>query len=378
MMRATRSRARHAVSEAARPYDRRMPPSHRDLTGIAAALALVATLAACSGSTDLPVPDLLETTPVESPLDAAYDRIYGSLELSPEDLARRDVADWTTVQDAIATCMAEAGFTYVPYVPESLSSPPAPLPDEPDSSPLERAHLEGYGVVHAAVTEPAAPGSPLPNVAIRDALSDAERAEYDAALDGFVRDENDEQVFDENSELVRIEGVGPTCQDRAHEHAAAVKAEEIAAGTRPDLVNPLQADPAWTEFTTAAGELPERVAADERVADLDGEWSQCLAEAGYPDLDDPFDAYSLAVEAWETWADEHTADDGTVPLEDPEVARLQSAEVALAVQDYTCQEDLGYGERRQAVTFAYEQQLVDAWAEDIERFEQVWATSREG
>ena len=76
---------------------------------------------------------------------------------------------------------------------------------------------------------------------------------------------------------------------------------------------------------------------------------------------------------WEAWKSAHRSDDGTLPTTDPEIARLQTAEIAIAVADFECRSEVDYTARRQAILFAYEQQFVDAHAKDIVYLEQAWS-----
>ncbi|TKV58741.1 hypothetical protein FDO65_14595 [Nakamurella flava] len=91
---------------------------------------------------------------------------------TPEEAA----AARSVVEDAVAACMAERGFHYVPYVPPATGAEYAP-------ASRDWSAQWGYGLV--ARVRPAA-DSQDPNPAIRAALSASEQGGWDDAMSGSV------------------------------------------------------------------------------------------------------------------------------------------------------------------------------------------------
>lgn len=334
----------------------------RTFTVVTCVLAM-AVMAACgSAEPELPIPSLAATPPSESPKDRVYERIQGSSPLTSDEIYRLDKARLAATEAIVAECMAAQGFEYVPSAPEISSGGALPI-DLSEFDEAEAARTEGYGIIapDLAVRDPRTPSS---NQLIRAALSSSERLAYDMALDGFERTENDEYAVGDDGNLVKADGVGETCRDQADERDRELKAEYTPA---------VLDDPIWNEFTKESSEIEGRFEADQRVLDIDAQWSECMTDRGFESLENPWAAYSLVMEPWETWKSAHRRDDGTLPTTDPEIARLQAAEIAIAVADFECREDLDYSARRQAILFAYEQQFVDAHAKDIVYLEQAWS-----
>ncbi|TGO05281.1 hypothetical protein SERN_1285 [Serinibacter arcticus] len=337
---------------------------------LAAALAAVAAACSSPPADELPVPELLAQTPTESPLDAAWTRIYGANGVDPLD-SERDFLDQQTITETyVAECMGEQGFEYIPFVPAREAEVPTGSHEPPDAAEtLEQARLTGYGIVEDSRAAAEQVVGERPNDVLRAALSSSERAAYDLVLDGFERDVDDQLVFDESGNTVTLPGAGETCRERANDHLNEV---------RPPTPSALSSDPVYIELTEASGEVTDRMSGDRRMTDLNGEWSTCMADAGYSGLVEPFEAWALASEAWSAWMNENAAPDGTLPLDDPEVARLEQREITIAVDDATCQLSTTYSDRFTAIRYAYEQQVVDLYADDFIYLEQAWARGTDG
>ncbi len=326
-------------------------------------IAAFGAISACgSAEPELPVPSLAATPLSESPKDRVYEQIQGSSPLTADELYRLDEARISATEAIVAECMAAQGFEYVPSAPEISSGGALPI-DLSEFDEAEAARTEGYGIIapDLAVRDPRTPSS---NQLIRAALSSSERLAYDMALDGFERTENDEYAVGDDGNLVKADGVGETCRDQADERDRELKAEYTPA---------VLDDPIWNEFTKESSEIEGRFEADQRVLDIDAQWSECMTDRGFESLENPWAAYSLAAKPWEAWKSAHRSDDGTLPTTDPEIARLQTAEIAIAVADFECRSEVDYTARRQAILFAYEQQFVDAHAKDIVYLEQAWS-----
>ena len=319
-------------------------------------LGLAFALACCSSTQSAPpAPSIGSNPPTSSPLHAVQSEIYGATGTSPEELDARFHAEEMRIQEKIALCMNEAGFTYVPYVGVQVA-PDLGLPA--DLTPLERARLVGYGEITTFRLGPVTLTDPSPNTALRDALSPQGQREYDAAL-GLRPAVVDYSTADSNPSP---DGDPVPCIN-----------EDLFADLSDG--DPLGDDPIWNDFIADEVALSGRIEADQRIIDLDARWSECIAEAGYPDLDSPGYARSLAIQPFSEWRQGALLPDGSVPRDDPELDRLETFEVSIAVADFTCQETLSYADSRNAITWAYEQQFVDAHADDIAYLTQSWADS---
>lgn len=123
-------------------------------------------------------------------------------------------------------------------------------------------------------------------------------------------------------------------------------------------------------------EVPE----DARVAAVDAEWTVCMAEHGYPfmaeegpagdvRLPSPLSARSLAAR---TRPDGSVADpDYDAPAADvpwEERALVGSEyEIAIALADFDCRDEVNYVERLTDVRIDLEQRFVDANGEELDR-----------
>lgn len=264
-------------------------------------------------------PEKVDDTP--TPL-WAYLAEFTERGIAEQDRARTEQAD------AVAACMHEQGFEYVPD-PESLWSSELVEVEEHDDAWVAE---HGYGLVDGAGSSSGPAPTPGPNEAIVAALSSAERAAYDEALQG-------------------PEGDGTTgCLS-------------LASTSVPAWFE----DPVYREVLAEASALGEQAEQDPSVVAAVAAWRECMAAAGQPGYDDPTDALS-------TMSDRVSAAEingpGTVPASRRE--RLLADEVALAVADRACTESAGVEEARREVRTALEARYVeehradlDAWLETV-------------
>lgn len=142
-----------------------MPAERRALTGLLAVAIAVASLTGCSEA---------PAAPTAAPADAYVDLV---LDVS------RETAEQTEMrrEELLATCMAEAGFEYVPSL-ANLSFVDEAAMDPPRGS-REFARLYGYGLA-SLPPGTRSPSVTNPNDAIVAAMSQAEVEEYFRAMDG--------------------------------------------------------------------------------------------------------------------------------------------------------------------------------------------------
>ena len=311
----------------------------------AATLAVAALLAAgCAGE----VGGVVDVPP--GPVEALFEAAWAQ---PPEGDVTAAVV---RVEKLIVQCMTDAGFAYLPVdQPEAVAAPLTP-PD-PANGTREYAELYGYGVT----ADPTAAARPAPeelwvdpNAADVQAMSPAEQAEYWAALRG-------EPATDADDGEWQYDWRAAGCQGRA---------QNEVYGTDSQLAD---------EFAALQAELEEvrlAFAADPRVAELDAAWAACMATAGYPGLARVGDAEAavraelaaLRTEAWSTLPAEPAETDVAAVEQVARDAtnRLAGREIATALADLTCRDDVAYDVEQQRITSEYQQRFYQVHQVELE------------
>lgn len=269
--------------------------------------------------------------PVKSPLEEYF---YAGDPTSEEELA----AQQAQYESVVAACMQQEGFEYEPF-PES-----AIIPFLADSAApsVQDAATDGYSIT---TFDPSAleEGSQDPNEAFVQGMSESERTAYDQALHGAPSAPSDPDAPTDWSQAgcqgeAHLEVVGP---DPLGTSAGGALREEVG------------------RVYTALGTSPE-------VLTLVAAWSDCMADAGYPGyeaLDDPAEDIRAREAALAEDADE---DDPAAYSQQPAYVELEELEVATAVADAECQQEVDYTEQERRVRFAAEQDFVDANRAELE------------
>lgn len=274
----------------------------------AAALTTAAVLAltACAAD-DAPAPAPTPTTYTASPLADAVPL----LSLGQDEQARID----REAERLIAICLKEQGFDYDrPYVADD------PVLDA-DTDPVEWAAQYGYGVSTLDLIAP--PTS-------TDTRSAAEQAAYDAALYGTGTDvAESDVVYDWEQE---------GCLGAAY-HEATEGADEVMRDER------------FTALFEAVDTVQTEVDASPAVLALQSEWSDCMADAEFPDLESPVVARQSVQEQLTAEAD---------------LAELRGHEVALAVADLGCRESTSYDQRYNQELWSAQALVAEDFAADID------------
>ena len=245
-------------------------------------------------------------------------------------------------EEAVAACMAEQGFEYVPVVmvPGSFEAS-----DDPLRGTREFAEAYGYGVWRGPEIEPGQYTYMLDdgaNRAYRESLSPEAGAAYDVALMG--------QPTDLGGGTVSYDGTG--CQDVLSQHGSAEA--EYLRGVRDEISDFLES--LW------AGDDP-------RLAEIDAAWASCMRDAGYDD-DSPRAAEQRVI-------DEITAAYGSASAPSPgQVDERAAAERRLALADQDCRDATDWTARRRAAEHQLQQEYVDAHRTDLDAL--VAATEGDG
>jgi hypothetical protein len=316
----------------------------------AAAVAVTAGLAGCSGGS---TPEPEASTP--GPLEAFFSDMYGN---GDQESAN---AQMMRVEEIVAQCMSEQGFEYTPvdYSTQPGYDAAAEGPEE-EWGTLEFAKKWGYGVTTnpwgggEAVEEPMPSEEWVdPNQDYLNAMSETEQQAYYAALYG-----NQENV---EGEEVEYDWTTAGCQGKAQH-------DVYEAGQDTDDVAALQEE---------LGSMYEQVQSDDRITAVAAEWASCMADAGYPGfatIDDASNSiYERVNGLWEdaySELDPETATEEDYAAIEDQVQEAQAAitedEIATAVADITCQEDVDYQKVMRDVQREHEQEFYDAHADELE------------
>lgn len=207
-----------------------------------------------------------------------------------------------------------------------------------------------------------------PNEEIRASLSDAEREAYDVSLLGPVIEVIEEgESGNEGGEEIVNEGDGALVV-RDEREGCRHQAEAQISGSDLSVLD--------EETQAAVHQVFERLFADRRVIAADEEWHRCIGEAGYPVEPSSDPGYRptgqdlvlrmmdelLGTAVWTT--ETLVADDGTsaeieVPdLDEEALADLREAELAIALADLDCDEQVGRTTTFQAVRAEIELEVV--------------------
>lgn len=256
--------------------------------------ALVLATAACGGSAGDDV------APQSEPSLYSY---FGFDDNDPEAAAARSLRLERRHQELVASCMAEAGFEYIPAVNPQLGV----VAFRDAAMEEEEVRNRGFGVSirDGRTSDRSEPEWVNPNDAIWEGLSGSERAAYEAALwgsDATVATEVfvDEQAPDagqtpaDGTPSVGGESV-QVAEPDAEEEPVAVAEEEAEAsddswadGCEEDASREVYEvdDRLFRELQPGLEEMNQRVTADPRVAEAAAGWTRCMSGRGYPYRDE--------------------------------------------------------------------------------------------
>ena len=272
------------------------------------AVVLVATSCGSDGDSSLP-----DTTLDSSPIN---DLLGIDITLRSDDLVELERA----AERGVVECMAEAGFEYRPLdFAEQLGRPG---PADPDSR--EFAETSGYGIFASPDTAEIDPNDFVdPNDEIRAGLSPTELDAYQLALYGDAPVEGEQISLDERTGCV------------ATSYRAVYDAEDDMERVE-DFFN---------EFGVEFNEIEQRFRADPRYGELQEQWSDCMAEAGYQFA--TRDAVFIELNERANAAGPIESDGATATLD-----AVADWERAVATADWDCTQDVDEQLRR--LRFGYE------------------------
>ncbi|MDR0366326.1 MAG: hypothetical protein LBH68_05820 [Bifidobacteriaceae bacterium] len=359
-----------------------MGRNHKLLAGLAV-MTLVSGLAACHTPDEEQSPDPSQAGPSASnqggapgasywtnpPEGMPFERYYAAVQLATDAhvaAAEGLSTDWAVQQeDSIAACMKASGFGYFPMEDAGvaggnpLTQPNHLLAVPKLSADEDQVTRFGYGVM-AARKLPSAEGAPDPNGEYRDALSEAAKQSYDAAL------------------------WGP--EYAVHETGTGLDSPEIAGCTGatweafPDPAASLIEDSPLTTHGDLLGAMGQAIRVgmlqESELIALNDEWIACMRDQIDADLmviggvgvaGSPFAAMDLAIRtAADGTVASAEADPYTLPLDQRSLTGSQP-EITIAVADYQCRVQTDYLSRYIEIQRAVEQRFVDSHKTELDQ-----------
>lgn len=243
-----------------------------------------------------------------SPLE----EIFGSAAAAISSTSAEErAAQHLTLEEGIAACMAEQGFTYH-VVPWDGA-------DDAAGGWTNAGLLEsGYGVSTRS-EDNESEAERHPNDMLEDSMSEAELKAFKLALGGPVA-AAEGFVEGQPEDVVDVP---------LKERGCVGKVEFELYG---DVENVFLSDEFGPLFEEMMG-IYVTVEADPRLVEARNAWSECVADAGFPGLSERWEAAALIEEEWSAlWGE------GEPSFSDPKTAEFRERELALAHADVECTE----------------------------------------
>lgn len=319
---------------------------------IPAALAVAAlALTGCSGGKDASG----KTGPEEGPLGKYMSALWGDEEFSQEQFEK----DNLKVEELVAECMTKEGFEYTPNTNTGgvVMTSDEEGDDGPEYGSVEFAKEYGYGIIDfpgmSDMPEPEEEYTD-PNQKYIESLSESEQEAFYETLSGPGPTE-EEMAAMEAGEGYTSDWTREGCYGAANHEVQQDSGGVMAAYEDPEFTDLFDSmNEVWSVAYSEEADNPE-------IAKLNREWSDCIADAGHPDLTSPMAAQNALYEEYnelQSGGAEEPAEDSTGPSE-KDLQAFKEREIELATADATCRADLKYDEKQQDVGFAAEQKFVD-------------------
>ncbi|MGO1467956.1 hypothetical protein [Microbacterium gubbeenense] len=333
----------------------------RSLTVIASTTLAVGVLAGCSGESEKGL------TYEDSPLSKYMSSLYDA-EMSPEDQQADMEAQELEQEEAVASCMQEEGFEYVPYTGTSVIAG-----DDDAWDPDSRDWVEkyGYGIFSSPWDDEEAVDEEMPedpNQEYVDSLSESERMAYESTLYGETP--SDEQAEDPEFDWNSLDqGCYGTAMNETQ--------------------NMSEIDALYEEFDplmTKMSELYEAALASDDMVELDAEWAACMADTEFTEFAARAEAEASMYEEQEKLYEEQNAVSEEIdwdsasaeeaeelmnasdPMSTPEWAEAADKERALALADFDCRAEIDYDATSLSIQFELEEQFIADNKADLEAF----------
>lgn len=293
------------------------------------ATALLIVLAGCS----TPAPS---TDGSDSPLGKYLSSIWGG-DLSEDEQMERFAKENVEREELTAQCMTEQGFEYLPVT--QTGSMMFSSGDEWKPDDAEWVAQYGYGMVNfpgkdAAPSEEEQPYVD-PNEDYVASLTESERTAYYEALHGPAVPE--EELDEDGSYEWDWETAG--CYGFA---------QHEMEGDNPALSEEHK------PVMDAINEFYASLETSTDFAEIDAAWAACMADAGHAGFARQQDASASISEELNEYYENQTE----WVEDDPALDGLAEKEIALALVDLECREEVDYRATQQEASFALEEQFI--------------------
>lgn len=320
-------------------------PTRLSTPAIAVLAAATLTLTACGGEQGR------GSEAEEGPLSEYLSALWDGEEYTQEMLD----AEQKKTEDLVAECMNEQGFEYVPNLQGGgviLSSEG----DDIDWGSEEFAKQYGYGLVNSPGMEDMPSDDEEivdPNSDYYDSLSESERTAYDEALWGPSPTEEEMAAMEEGDGSSEYDWTKAGCYGAAQHEVSTESNGVQAAYEDPEFAE------LFAEMQNVWSGIYDGEGSNDEVAALDRDWADCMAEAGYDGFASPMSAQQqLSDEYMELQMPDGEDGEWQEPS-DADKQEFQKREIATALADRSCQDEIGYEEKLQKIQFALEQEFVD-------------------
>lgn len=324
--------------------------------------ALAVGLTGCGGGDE---PSARET-PMGA-LDKMFEEAYSDWDEEASN------AKQMQVEELMAECMLEQGFEYVPVDYSAMDGARSAVAVEEDDIPwgtLEFAEQWGYGITTNPYEDSEEPVEPLPidegwedpNADIVADMSESEQAAYYEALYGPQSDE----PIDPEGEWVPPSWEEMGCSGYAQHEVYG----DSAFGGGED-------DP-FAELMEEMNRMWESISTDDRILATESEWASCMADAGHANLAKVGDAEQIIyTQVDPIWNDAYSdmppdaTEEDYRAVEDEiqeQLAAITPQEIELAVDDFTCRDEVGYQDAYDEVNLDLQQQFYDAHKAELEEW----------
>jgi hypothetical protein len=282
-----------------------------------------------------------------------------------EQPTEEQLAQRRRVEDAIARCMKDQGFRYIPVPPEANQKDR--FAEAFRLPPDKFAEQYGYGISTIDFSQAE---SEDPNTKIRDALSARAKAAYDKALNG----QQPQQSNDAGGGAKVVGGGIGGCRAKALDQ---VYGAGTAAGKGGNKAQEMRRFEGLFQDLEA---LRKRIQDDPRVAEAARAWSDCMADARQTGLTKPDDAREKVVQKFNQLLGVRPGEkkaitigpDSLRNIDPAKLAEVRRYELAVAKADYDCRQR-GYDKTYKDVQYAAEREFIQDHKTILEQFKDATA-----
>lgn len=285
----------------------------------------------------------------DGPLDQYLGAVYSAQELTADKWHAQQLA----IEELVSQCMKEQGFDYLPYIQGAFFDGTAEAPGPPYGS-LEYAEQYGFALVEDVPSpEPTISGSAEdPNAEYFDALSASEKDAYSVALHGDPATWSSIE-FEDGSIGVDPDWDQSGCSGWA-QHTYSLNSPQG-----------FDEDPELQQLTEGIEGLHAKLMGDPRTDTVNQEWSVCMEEVGNHDLDSPEGLRLSLANEYIALGEEH-ATSGAADWRKA-ANQFRDREITLAVDSWTCSDQMNYAERINEIKADLEQKFIEENKDQLDR-----------